>query len=83
MSRLAAREQLAIRREYPSLIPGLCARGLSVAEAAAVAHNVTFLYYALMPEKAFASPEEVLSSLSLEEIAEQCLRYDPDGKEML
>lgn len=71
--KLSAKEQLAVLREYPGLVPGLCARGLGAEDALALAHNATLLFHAAA---GFSSPEEVLSRLSLGEIAAQCARYE-------
>lgn len=76
LGKLCAREQLAVLRDYPSLIPGLCAGGLAAEDAVAVAHNAALLYYAMRPEAKFSSPEEVLGRFSLEEIAELCALQD-------
>jgi hypothetical protein len=78
MKPLSAREELAVRREAPGLIPGLCAKGLSLEDAVALAHNITLLYYAGAAKPAFSSPEDVLERLSLAEIAAACAQYaDP------
>jgi hypothetical protein len=83
MRPLAAKEQLAVRREAPGLIPGLCARGLSLEDAVALSHNITLITYAGLADPAFSSPEEVLDRLSLEEIAAACARYaDNSGEEI-
>ncbi|MDR2933080.1 MAG: hypothetical protein LBV27_08240 [Oscillospiraceae bacterium] len=68
--RLSAREQLAVKRDYPELVPLLCGYGLSVEDAAAVAYNTTLVYYALAGRDDLSSPEGLLGVFSLEEIAD-------------
>jgi hypothetical protein len=83
MKPLAAKEQLAVRREAPGLIPGLCALGLSLEDAVALSHNITLIAYAGLADPAFSSPEDVLERLSLEEIAAACTQYaDHSGEEI-
>lgn len=83
LHKLCTKEQLAVLRDYVGLVPGLCARGLGAEDALALAYNTTLLFYA---GEDFSSPEEVLSRLSLGEIAAACVRYeqgDFDGKEAM
>lgn len=72
---LNALQQLDVQRQYPALIPLLVKRGLSLENAAAVAHNATLLFYALEADSRATSAFEVLRRFSLEEIAELCELY--------
>ncbi|MGI6402826.1 MAG: hypothetical protein ACOX0K_01105 [Oscillospiraceae bacterium] len=79
---LSATEELAVLRQAPSLIPGLMRSGLSLEDAAALAHNATLLYYALRSQrKDITSPKGVLEQMSLRQIAEGCRRLEERKKE--
>lgn len=79
---LTATEELAVLRQAPSLIPGLMRSGLSLEDAAALAHNATLLYYALRARREdITSPKAVLERMSLRQIAEGCHRLGKLKKE--
>lgn len=70
--RLCAREQLALLREYPRLLPRLLHWGLSAEDAQALAYNAALLYRVV---EGIPSPAAVLERYSLGEIAALCEAY--------
>ena len=79
---LSATQELAVLRQAPALIPGLMRSGLSLEDAAALAHNAPLLCYALHPQQEeFSSPRAVLEQMSLEQIADGCRRLAALDKE--
>jgi len=72
---LHATDQLAVNRRWPALLPGLMRKGLSLQDAAALAHNVTFLFYALELDAPPRSPADLLDHFSLSQIARLCEAY--------
>lgn len=65
---LSAAGELAVLRRAPALLPHLMGCGLSLEDAAALAHNATLLYFALQDPQ-ITSPRKVLERFTLEEIA--------------
>ncbi len=79
---LSATQELAVLRQAPALIPGLMRSGLSLEDAAALAHNATLLYYAFNSQnKEISSPKAVLEQMSLAEIADGCRQLGEAKKE--
>jgi len=76
MRPMSARDQLEAERRYPAMLPGLLDRGLSQADAVAVAYNTSFLYGALELTPPPAGPEELLERFSLGQIARLCEEYE-------
>lgn len=70
--KLCALDELAVKRDYPGLIPVLYGYGLSMEDAVATAYNTTLVYYAMGDSVYFSSPGDVLTDYSLEEIAQIC-----------
>lgn len=68
LSPLSAAKELAVLRRAPALLPYLMGQGLSLEDAAALAHNATLVFYA-QDDPALKSPRQLLERLSLEEIA--------------
>lgn len=73
LRRLSAKEELAVLRGAPRLLPYLMGQGLALEDAAALAHNAALLAFAL--KKGPATPKKVLETLSLDEIAALCEEY--------
>jgi len=74
-SHMNAVRQLEVGRAYPALLPGLMLKGLSNADAVALAHNAAFLYHALELDPPLGAPDKVLERFSLAEIARLCEQY--------
>lgn len=73
--KLCARQQLAVYRQYPRLMPRLLEWGLGAEDAQALAYNATLLYYALETQPPLRKPAEVLEQYTVGEIAELCEIY--------
>lgn len=73
--RLCAREQLALLREYPRLMPRLLQWGLSAGDAQALAYNAVLLYKTMEVQPPLRSPGQVLERYSIGEIADLCETY--------
>lgn len=73
--RLCAREQLALQKEYPRLMPRLLDWGLGVEDAQALAYHAALICRVLQTEPPLNHPGEVLERYSVGEIAELCETY--------
>lgn len=72
---LSARQQIALLRQYPKLMPRLLHWGLSAQDAQALAWNAALLFTAMQADPPFASPAEVFERYSLDDIAALCTQY--------
>ena len=74
-----ARQRLAIERRAAGLLPALMGYGLSGEEARALAYNCVLLWQTLRGEAAPESPEAVLDTFTLGQIARLCEGYWRQG----
>ena len=78
--RLTAADELALLRDYPALIPRLCAGGLPVEQAQAVAYNTAMLCHSLKHTGRFLCAEDIWEVFSLAEIAQYCEKLVDSGE---